>query len=105
MQEGGFYSAEDADSYPTDTATEKVEGAFCVWTDTEVRDILTENVPGHVGVTEADVVCHHYDIRDDGNVTPDQVWTIYVLNYLNIKPIHVEFMKLDNRNLAIHLRS
>ena len=81
MQEGGFYSAEDADSYPSDTATEKVEGAFCVWTDTEVRDILTGSVPEHVGVTEADVVCHHYDIRDDGNVTPDQVGNIYIITF------------------------
>ena len=73
FQEGGFYSAEDADSYPAKDSTEKVEGAFCVWRENEVRDILTESVPKHAGVTEADVMCHHYDIRKNGNVTPEQV--------------------------------
>ncbi|KAI0227359.1 Spermatogenesis-associated protein 20 [Lamellibrachia satsuma] len=70
--DGGFYSAEDADSHPTLVSTVKVEGAFCVWTENEVRDILTESIPDHAGVTEADVICHHYDIRKQGNVTPGQ---------------------------------
>ena len=73
LQDGGFYSAEDADSHPTLVSTAKVEGAFCVWTENEVRDILTESIPDHAGVTEADVICHHYDIRKQGNVTPGQV--------------------------------
>lgn len=29
--EGGFYSAEDADSLPTEESDEKKEGAFYVW--------------------------------------------------------------------------
>ena len=38
--EGGFYSAEDADSLPTLDSNHKTEGAFCVWTDKELEDIL-----------------------------------------------------------------
>lgn len=36
--EGGFYSAEDADSLPADqNAKKKREGAFCVWTYAELK--------------------------------------------------------------------
>ncbi|RVE55651.1 hypothetical protein OJAV_G00234130 [Oryzias javanicus] len=36
-QSGGFYSAEDADSVPGCGGDRKREGAFCVWTASEVR--------------------------------------------------------------------
>ena len=39
--EGGFYSAEDADSFPREGATEKREGAFYVWTQEEIDHLLT----------------------------------------------------------------
>jgi uncharacterized protein len=39
--EGGFYSAEDADSFPREGSTEKREGAFYVWTQEEIDDLLT----------------------------------------------------------------
>ena len=45
-QAGGFYSAEDADSYPTATSSEKREGAFCVWAAEEVRALLPDPVEG-----------------------------------------------------------
>ena len=38
--EGGFYSAEDADSLPTHDSNHKKEGAFCVWTDKELQEII-----------------------------------------------------------------
>ena len=44
MQSGGFYSAEDADSLPTADAATKREGAFCVWTSDEVRDMVCATV-------------------------------------------------------------
>jgi uncharacterized protein YyaL (SSP411 family) len=50
--EGGFYSAEDADS-------EGVEGLFYLWTSEQVREIL--------GPGDADVFCGFFDIRDGGN--------------------------------------
>jgi uncharacterized protein YyaL (SSP411 family) len=50
--EGGFYSAEDADS-------EGVEGKFYVWSRSEIIDVL-----GHKDATE---FCEMFDITDKGN--------------------------------------
>lgn len=50
--EGGFYSAEDADS-------EGVEGKFYVWTPTEVAEVLGEG--------SAKEFCRVYDIKEKGN--------------------------------------
>ena len=50
--EGGFYSAEDADS-------EGHEGVFYVWTPEEVKKIL--------GVEQGDLFCRCYDIKPGGN--------------------------------------
>ncbi|EFK08668.1 conserved hypothetical protein [delta proteobacterium NaphS2] len=50
--EGGFYSAEDADS-------EGVEGLFYLWTPKEVQEIL--------GTESADLFCDYFDIRERGN--------------------------------------
>uniref|UniRef100_A0A1E1XD67 Spermatogenesis-associated protein 20-like TRX domain-containing protein n=1 Tax=Amblyomma aureolatum TaxID=187763 RepID=A0A1E1XD67_9ACAR len=69
---GGFYSAEDADSYPEDGAREKKEGAFCVWDEQEVRRLLSEPLPNCPDKSMADVVCRYYDIRPNGNVDPMQ---------------------------------
>ena len=51
--EGGFYSAEDADSLPTHDSNHKKEGAFCVWTDKELEDIL-------IGIHFAKYLNTHY---------------------------------------------
>lgn len=70
---GGFYSAEDADSIPASGGPEKREGAFCVWTASEVRELLPEVVEGATGAaTQADVFMHHYGVKEQGNVTPEQ---------------------------------
>lgn len=39
-KEGGFYSAEDADSLPFSDSKKKLEGAFCVWEKSELVNIL-----------------------------------------------------------------
>jgi len=49
--EGGFYSAQDADS-------EGEEGKYYVWRKNEIKEIL-----GH----DADVFCLYYDVTDGGN--------------------------------------
>jgi len=49
--EGGFYSAQDADS-------EGEEGKYYVWKKNEIKEIL-----GH----DADVFCLYYDVTDGGN--------------------------------------
>lgn len=51
-KEGGFYSAEDADS-------EGVEGKFYVWSKSEIIDLL--------GTEEGELFCKTYDITDRGN--------------------------------------
>lgn len=70
--EGGFYSAEDADSYPIDGVSEKKEGAFCVWTYEEIQSLLKEPVENKPDAKMADIFCFHYDIKNDGNVDPMQ---------------------------------
>ncbi|XP_010217018.1 PREDICTED: spermatogenesis-associated protein 20 [Tinamus guttatus] len=72
-QAGGFYSAEDADSYPTAASAEKREGAFCVWTAEEIRALLPDPVEGAAeGTTLGDVFMHHYGVKEDGNVSPEK---------------------------------
>ncbi|MCJ1477305.1 hypothetical protein MMC13_005976 [Lambiella insularis] len=60
---GGFYSAEDADSYPSHTDTEKREGAYYVWTLRELQTILGER--------NAEVCAKFYGVTADGNVAPE----------------------------------
>ena len=59
---GGFFSAEDADSYPTnsDTTGEKREGAYYVWTAREFRAVLGER--------DGDICARFYGVVPDGNV-------------------------------------
>ncbi|KAF9607389.1 hypothetical protein IFM89_034622 [Coptis chinensis] len=57
-KEGEVFSAEDADSAELEAATRKKEGAFYVWTSTEVEDICGE----HAKVFKA-----HYYIKPSGN--------------------------------------
>ncbi|HEY4000773.1 MAG TPA: thioredoxin domain-containing protein [Candidatus Xenobia bacterium] len=61
--EGGFYSAEDADSPRPDNPAEKSEGAFYVWEDREVLDLLPEEQYRKFATA--------YDVRPDGNVRHD----------------------------------
>jgi uncharacterized protein YyaL (SSP411 family) len=60
--EGGFFSAEDADS-PRDGAGESVEGAFYVWTVGELEAALG---------ADAAFLCDHYGARPHGNVAPER---------------------------------
>lgn len=77
-QSGGFYSAEDADSVPTSGGREKREGAFCVWTASEVWELLPDVVEGATGsATQADIFMHHYGVKVQGNVDPEQVLNFY----------------------------
>ena len=61
--EGGFYSAEDADSV-IDPAhpKEKGEGAFYIWSAAEIE---ASWAPAQIGVR------YHYGVEDDGNVHDD----------------------------------
>jgi uncharacterized protein YyaL (SSP411 family) len=71
--EGGFYSAEDADSlphelshlHPDETGEYGKEGAFYVWTWDEVMKILRDD--------EGELFSYMYNIREGGNVSYDPV--------------------------------
>ena len=60
--DGGFYSAEDADSLPNEKSTEKVEGAFYVWTKDEIDQVL--------GASAAAIFDFRYGVEAHGN-TPE----------------------------------
>jgi uncharacterized protein YyaL (SSP411 family) len=61
--EGGFFSAEDADSLPPSGETkEKSEGAFYVWSVEEVRGIVGNDAP---------LLALRYGLADHGNVEND----------------------------------
>ena len=57
---GGFFSAEDADSYPSKSDSEKREGAYYVWSLKEFHDIL--------GDKDGDICARFYGVTADGNV-------------------------------------
>ena len=63
---GGFYSAEDADSIPPEhaghPAAHKMEGAFYIWRDEEIADVLGE---------DADVFRLRFGVLPDGNAPFD----------------------------------
>jgi len=64
--DGGFYSAEDADSVPpehaADPAPNKMEGAFYIWTEAELRERLG---------ADAEAFCQRFGVRPDGNAPFD----------------------------------
>jgi len=62
--DGGFYSAEDADS-AIDAAhpEEKGEGAFYIWTQAEIEAVA--------GQPAAECFCHRFGVEPDGNVHND----------------------------------
>ena len=59
--EGGFYTAEDADSYPTTSDTEKREGAFYVWSLKTLIAVLGER--------DGNICARFYGVTADGNVS------------------------------------
>ncbi|HMA86209.1 MAG TPA: thioredoxin domain-containing protein [Desulfosalsimonadaceae bacterium] len=68
--DGGFYSAEDADSVPPnaqDANPAKREGAFYAWPYQEIRTILEQQVNQQA----AELFCYLFDVRDNGNVSQD----------------------------------
>jgi uncharacterized protein YyaL (SSP411 family) len=64
--DGGFYSAEDADSVPpehqNDAHPHKTEGAFYLWDEQEIRALLGE---------DAEIVVQRFGIRPGGNAPED----------------------------------
>jgi uncharacterized protein YyaL (SSP411 family) len=61
--EGGFYSAEDADSLATVASARKTEGAYYIWAHEEIRHVLDSD--------RIDEFCSTYGAEPKGNVAPD----------------------------------
>ena len=57
-KDGGFFSAEDADSLLEHGKTEHAEGAFYVWTKSEIDDSLGD---------DAEIFVFHYGVTANGN--------------------------------------
>jgi len=62
-KEGGFYSAEDADSLLAQGKSEHAEGAFYVWS--------KDNIDGVLGAERAKVFDYHYGVEQKGNAPED----------------------------------
>ncbi|KZT07968.1 uncharacterized protein LAESUDRAFT_698029 [Laetiporus sulphureus 93-53] len=62
-EEGGFCSAEDADSFPTFESKTKKEGAFYTWTAKDIKDVL--------GQEDSKVFAYAYGVKEDGNCESD----------------------------------
>lgn len=67
---GGFYGAEDADSYPFEGAAHKQEGAFCVWEYDEIGNLIGD-AKTH-DILHTDLFNFHYNVKKEGNVLPAQ---------------------------------
>jgi uncharacterized protein YyaL (SSP411 family) len=70
-KEGGFYSAQDADS-------EGEEGKFYVWTKKEIQEILGN---------DSEVFCLYYDVTDGGNWEGNTI----LCNNLNLSSVAFKF--------------
>lgn len=68
-ESGGFYSAEDADSYPTFGASHKKEGAFCVWEYEELKALLDDKKVN--SISYLDIFSDYFHVDEDGNISPE----------------------------------
>ncbi len=82
--QGGFYSAEDADSIPdkpckgsSEEADEKIEGAFYVWSRKELNDILEDD--------SAEIFSFHVGVLPEGNADNDPHGYFEGKNILHVK--------------------
>jgi len=73
IQEGGFFSAQDADSLPTYDSPAKREGAYYVWSYDSLKTILKNKIPGKDNITYFDLVCRQFSVQKEGNVERAQV--------------------------------
>tara|TARA_B110000467_G_C18328956_1_gene491450 strand:+ start:648 stop:3089 length:2442 start_codon:yes stop_codon:yes gene_type:complete len=58
--QGGFFSAEDAESYESKETTEKREGAFYVWSSSEIASALKDDALIQLATA-------YFTLRDEGN--------------------------------------
>ncbi len=93
--DGGFFSAEDADSVPPEQAGQpdavKTEGAFYIWSQSEIE---------HLFGAEADVVRFRYGIEPDGNAPHDPQQEFTHKNLLYVARGVGDVARLCGRSIA-----
>ena len=77
LSEGGFYSAQDADS-------EGEEGKFYVWSKSEILKILGD---------DAEIFCLYYDVTDGGNFEGKTI----LCNNINLSAVAFKFGKTEDQ--------
>ncbi|KAK0394381.1 hypothetical protein QR680_000710 [Steinernema hermaphroditum] len=95
--EGGFFSAEDADSYPVEGASKKKEGAFCVWTKADIVRLLGDKSCCEGKHDLAEVFCKYFHILDPGNAPP------YTDPHDELKNQNILIMKKTHQRYAAEL--
>ncbi|WP_294346619.1 thioredoxin domain-containing protein [Prosthecochloris sp.] len=75
--DGGFYSAEDADSFPDKKSDIKKEGAFYTWSHKEITEVLDP--------LETSIFCFIHGVEFNGNVMDDPHVEFAGRNILSIK--------------------
>ena len=90
--DGGFYSAEDADSVPpeqaSDAGAQKTEGAFYLWTDAELDDVLG---------SAAGIAKRRFGVEPDGNAPQDPMGELRGKNILYLQQEIDEIARLTDR--------
>jgi uncharacterized protein YyaL (SSP411 family) len=94
--DGGFYSAEDADSVPpehaNDPSAHKSEGAFYIWGNVEVRRLLGEM---------AEPFCLRYGVLPDGNAPFDPQGEFTGKNLLHTARALEDVAEATGRSVAV----
>ena len=75
-KEGGFYSAEDADSLSPENPKEKREGAFYLWSKDEILNIL--------GKENGEIISYYFGVEPEGNVSADPTGEFKAKNILHL---------------------
>ena len=87
--DGGFYSAEDADS-------EGIEGKFYVWTSEELQELLTE--------AQYEAVKTHYNVSEEGNYFDEASREKTGKNILHVKTFRDSDVLREARNILFEAR-
>ncbi|MDA3786351.1 MAG: thioredoxin domain-containing protein, partial [Deltaproteobacteria bacterium] len=75
--QGGFYSAEDADSASAQESSRHGEGLFYLWSEAEIKDLL--------GETSAAICNFFFGVQQQGNVEADPLGEFSGQNILAVK--------------------
>ncbi len=83
---GGFYSAEDADSFPDSKSKTKKEGAFYTWS--------IQEIAANLDPLEKDIFCFIYGVESGGNAMDDP--------HLEFTGRNILFVRNDSEAAAEH---